>query len=164
MNMSEKANIIIMNAKILTMDPQIPYATSIAIRGNKIIAVGDFHSSEYSDSNTDIINGNGNTVVPGFIDSHVHLFGGSAELSCLNVSEINGLESLKQAVQKEIIKKPNESLIYAVCASYHILGYEVEITRHALDIVCPDLPFAMMAADHHTVSVSYTHLTLPTKA
>ena len=52
MNMSEKANIIIMNAKILTMDPQIPYATSIAIRGNKIIAVGDFHSSEYSDSNT----------------------------------------------------------------------------------------------------------------
>jgi len=151
MYMSEKANIIIINAKILTMDPQNPYATSIAIRANKIIAVGDFDSSEYSDGNTDIINANGNTVVPGFIDSHVHLFGGSAELSCLNVSEINGLENLKKAVQKEIIKKPNESLIYAVCASYHILGHDIEITRHALDIVCPDLPFAMMAADHHTV-------------
>ena len=81
MYMSEKANIIIINAKILTMDPQNPYATSIGIRANKIIAVGDFDSSEYSDGNTDIINANGNTVVPGFIDSHVHLFGGSAESS-----------------------------------------------------------------------------------
>ena len=151
MSMSEKANIIIINAEILTMDPQNPYATSIAIRGNKIIAVGDFHSREYSDSNTDIIDGNGKTVVPGFIDSHVHLFGGSAELSCLNVSQINGIENLKQVVQKEIIKKPDENLIYAVCASYHILGDDIEITRHTLDMVCPDLPFAMMAADHHTV-------------
>ena len=149
--MQKKADIIITNAKILTMDPAMPQASSVAIKGNKIIAVGEFSVKEHSNNDTKVIDGNQKTVVPGFIDSHVHFFGGSAELSCLNVANVQGIESLKKAVQEESKCNKNDTLLYAVCAGYHILGEGREITRHTLDQVCPDRPFAMMAADHHTV-------------
>ena len=149
--MKEKADLLIINSQILTMDPLNPRASNIAIKGNKIIEVGDFLTQEYIDKNTKIIDGDQKTVIPGFIDSHVHLFGGSAELSCLNVGDIQGIESLKRAVRDESVRNTNDKLLYAVCAGYNILGEGKEVTRHALDEVCPDRPFAMMAADHHTV-------------
>ena len=149
--MKEKADLLIINSQILTMDPLNPRASNIAIKGNKIIEVGDFPTQEYIDKNTRIIDGDQKTVIPGFIDSHVHLFGGSAELSCLNVGDIQGIESLKRVVRDESVRNTNDKLLYAVCAGYNILGEGKEVTRHALDEVCLYRLFAMLAVVLHTV-------------
>ena len=47
---------------------------------------------------TRVIDAAGGTVMPGFIDSHVHLFGGSVELSCLDLHGVQGLGALNSAV------------------------------------------------------------------
>ena len=122
--MRDKADLLIVNSQILTMDPLNPKASNIAIKGNKIIEVGDFPADEYINKDTKIIDGDQKTVIPGFIDSHVHLFGGSAELSCLNVGDIQSIESLKRAVRDESARNTNDKLLYAVCAKLVVaLGY-----------------------------------------
>ncbi|MAV47298.1 MAG: amidohydrolase [Alphaproteobacteria bacterium TMED89] len=149
--MSESADIMIINARALTMDPARPHASVIAVKGRHIMAVGDDELTTLKDGQTQIIDAGGGTVVPGFIDSHVHLFGGSGELDCLNLAHTTGEAALTAAVRAESLRKPDDALLYAVCGNYTMLGPDKTLDRHALDRVMPDRPFAIMAADHHTV-------------
>ena len=149
--MAQTADILIINARALTMDPAAPTATTIAVAGNRILAAGDFDPDGFRGPTTEIIDAGGKTVLPGLIDSHVHLFGGSGELDCLNLAEIEGEAAFTAAVRAESQRKPDDPLLYAVCANYNILGPGQSADRHALDRIMPDRPFAMMAADHHTV-------------
>jgi predicted amidohydrolase YtcJ len=145
------ADVLIVNARALTMDPSRPRASAVAIRANRILQVGDFDAKDFRGPATRVIDAKGKTVLPGFIDSHVHLFGGSGELTYPNLAEISGEAALRAVVERESRAKPQAKLLYAVCAGYHILGPDTPLDRHALDRISPDRPFAMMAADHHTV-------------
>ncbi len=70
----EKADLVIINGKVLTIDKDNPTAEAIAIKGEKIIAVGT--TSEISalieKNSTKIIDAGGRLVIPGFNDAHVH--------------------------------------------------------------------------------------------
>jgi predicted amidohydrolase YtcJ len=72
-----KNYVLIQNAQILTMDSERPSADALLIENNKIVAVGSgediIQNPEFKDSETTIIDLNGATVLPGFIDSHVHV-------------------------------------------------------------------------------------------
>lgn len=149
--MAEHADILIVNGRVMTMIPGAPVASVIALRGNRISYVGTAAPDDLRGPETLVIDARGNTVLPGLIDSHVHLFGGSGELGCLNVTGITGFDALTAAVADESRAKPEVPLIYGVGAGYHILGPDMVLDRHALDRVSPERPFAMMAADHHTV-------------
>ena len=73
---SEAADLIFTNAVILTMDFNRPEADAIAIRGDRILAVGTGEEAlAYRGSNTQVIDLAGRTVTPGFIDSHTHRIG-----------------------------------------------------------------------------------------
>jgi predicted amidohydrolase YtcJ len=70
-----KADIIFRNGTILTMDPDQPSVNGIAIRGNEIIAVGEnYEMSAYVGDDTQVINLRGHTIMPGFVDSHNHVY------------------------------------------------------------------------------------------
>ena len=70
-NASGPADLIIKGANLLTMDPAIESATAIAVRGQHILAVGsDDDILELNSAKTEIIDGRGQTVTPGFIDAH----------------------------------------------------------------------------------------------
>ena len=115
--MAQTADILIINARALTMDPAAPTATTIAVAGNRILAAGDFDPAAFRGPATEIIDAGGKTVLPGLIDSHVHLFGGSGELDCLNLAEIEGEAALTAAVRAESQRKPHDPQHYAVCAN-----------------------------------------------
>lgn len=67
------ADLIIKGANLLTMDPGIASATAIAVRGQHILAVGnDDDVSNLKGANTEVVDGRGQTVTPGFIDAHSH--------------------------------------------------------------------------------------------
>ena len=86
------ADIVIHNGALITFDPDQPQASALAITGNKISAVGsDAQITVLIGPDTKVIDAQGGTVLPGFIDSHVHLFGGSVELEYLNLYGLTGL-------------------------------------------------------------------------
>ncbi|MCP3964776.1 MAG: amidohydrolase family protein [Lentisphaerae bacterium] len=69
----EQADLVIVNAKIITMNKIQPSASAFAVRGNKIFKVGsDDAIRRMIGDRTKIINAQKGVVLPGFIDSHIH--------------------------------------------------------------------------------------------
>lgn len=139
---------IIVNGKVITFDGQD--AQALAITGNTIEAVGTTADIRKLAGKCHEIDAQGATVLPGFIDSHVHLFGGSAELDCVNLSGLSGAEAIATALQQAPDKNNNQEVMLAACIDYDAFG-ERGITRADLDKVAPDRPLVTIAADHHTV-------------
>lgn len=76
---SETADVIFTNANVITMDPSIPSAQAVAIRGETILAVGGPQDMDgLRGPNTRLIDLGGRTLVPGFIDAHQHRIGNRA--------------------------------------------------------------------------------------
>ena len=71
---AQKADIILTNGKIFTSDSSQLYVPAIAIKNNKILAVGTNQDIEkLASGKTKQIDLKGKTVVPGFNDAHDHL-------------------------------------------------------------------------------------------
>ena len=85
---AEKADLVIQNAYVWTVDLSKPTAEAVAVRNNKIIFVGSNKAvQKYIDGNTNIIDAGGKLVLPGFNDNHVHF-----ESTCRIVTGLNLLD------------------------------------------------------------------------
>ncbi len=155
------ADLILTNARVLTMDATSPRAEAIAIAGNAIIAVGTATGiAALAGPATRIINALGRTVTPGIIESHVHIFMAAGELDNLDLSDVHGRGALTEAIRSYAVAHPELALLYANSVSYTVLDDVVLPTRHDLDAMLPDRPFAMMCYDHHTVFANTAALKL----
>ncbi len=145
-----QADLIITNARVLTMDESRPTAEAVAIAGDRIIAVGDRRSVEaLAGQETRAIDAKGRTLLPGFVESHMHLFFGGAELAHLQLTGVYGADPLRDRFRAFAASRPDQPLLMAQGADYALLEHAP--TRHDLDAVIADRPVAMTAYDHHTV-------------
>ncbi len=144
------AEMIVTNAKVLTMDAGQPRAEAVALAGGKIVAVGSAAEvAALAGPETRLIDAGGRTLLPGFFESHLHLVLGGNELVQLQIGGVHGHDALKAAFEAYALQYPANALLMAQGASYEILDRPV--TRHDLDRVIADRPIAMMSPDHHTV-------------
>lgn len=150
--MAQPADTIILNGKLITFDPAQPRAEALALTGGMITAVGSTRDIRaLAGPATRVVDAGGNTVLPGFIDSHVHLFGGSVEMGYLDLYGVQGLEQLTDVVRAYAAENPDEPMLFAVQADYSLMGPGRSTTRHDLDAVLPDRPFAVFSPCHHTI-------------
>lgn len=148
--MTQTADIIILNARVLTLDEERPRAKAVAIAAGHILAVGTAAQMEaFRGAGTEVIDAAGGTVLPGFSENHMHLFSGAAELDHLQLAGISGLAALTDAVQAYAQTRTAEKVLFAQGADYTILGDE-RLTRHHLDAILADQPLVLFAPDHHT--------------
>ena len=76
------ADLVVFNANVHTMSTAQKKATSIAVLGNKIIAIGsDASTKSLIGPKTRVIDAKGKLVIPGFNDAHVHFLEGVFQLS-----------------------------------------------------------------------------------
>ncbi len=69
-------DLILLNANVVTMNPALPRAQRVAVRNGRIQSVGENNDvKNLRDSKTEVIDCRGKTVLPGFIDTHIHLHG-----------------------------------------------------------------------------------------
>jgi predicted amidohydrolase YtcJ len=67
------ADLAVLGARIRTLDPDLPFATAVAIRDGRVLAVGsDAEIRETCDAATETLDGSGLAIVPGLTDSHMH--------------------------------------------------------------------------------------------
>ncbi|TIN09291.1 amidohydrolase [Mesorhizobium sp.] len=150
--MSSNADLIVINARVLTMDEGHPTAEAVAIKDGNILAVGDRRTIEaLKGPATKIIDAQGGSLVPGFIEAHMHLFGGAAELDNLHLQGVHGFDALSDAIRAYAAARPNAKLLLGAGVDYTVLSKEEPVTRHHLDRIIADRPFAMSASDHHTM-------------
>ena len=144
------ADILITNARVLTMDPARPRAEAVAIAGNRILRVGSMDEvAGLRAKHTRVIDAGMKTVMPGIIEGHVHLFGGAVELDTLMLNGMYGFDAIAAAVADWRRKRPQEKVLLATGISHEALGEP--ITRQHLDRMVSDIPFIIGCFDHHTM-------------
>ncbi len=149
--MARPADIIILDGALKTMDPVRPKAEAIALSGGEILAVGTTQEiRDLAGPDTRTVDAQGGTVLPGFIDSHVHLFQGSASLDFLDLAGVADRGALARAIRSYTEQRPDEPLIVGTGTNYGILD-GANLTRHDLDAILGDRPVALLAPDIHTV-------------
>lgn len=147
-----QADLIVTNARVLTMDDDKPRAEAVAVKDGRIVAVGDSAAvRDLQGPGTKVIDAEGNTVLPGFIEAHMHLFGGAAEIDHLQLFGVHGFDALAEAARDYAASRPDARVLMAQGADYTILSKDEPVTRHHLDRIISDRPFAMTAPDHHTM-------------
>lgn len=148
--MPASADLVVTNARILTMDPARPRAEALAIAGETLTAVGARADIERRiGPETRVIDAGGATVLPGFFESHLHLGMGGAELAHLQIGGMHGTARITAAVRDFARRSPGAGMLMAQGGLHTMLDGEVD--RHALDAMVADRPLAIMAKDHHTV-------------
>jgi predicted amidohydrolase YtcJ len=118
---------IFFHAKVFTGDPGNPYAEAVAIRGDKIIAVGNSAEVEKSVStNAERVDLQGQSLFPGFIDSHSHSIDGGLNLIAADASdEVTSLNQLPAFVAKA--KKSGRGMRGDIL---EVLGIPLEFWSH----------------------------------
>ncbi|ULB11327.1 amidohydrolase family protein [Cereibacter azotoformans] len=142
-------DLILTNAAVLTMDPARPEAEAVAVLDGRITAVGARSEIEpLAHAGTEIVDAGGGTVLPGFVESHLHLVLGGTELAHLQLGGVHGGAALARAALDFAGRHPERPLVMAQGGDYALLGRPM--TRHDLDGILPDRPFAITSHDHHT--------------
>ena len=85
---SFEADLVITNATVRTMDAARPVAESVAVHGNRIVAVGTSEEMKrYAGSRTRVVDAKGALVLPGFNDAHVHFLSGGFQLASVDLRD-----------------------------------------------------------------------------
>lgn len=144
-------DLLILNGAVLTQDPARPRTEAVALAGNKIIGVGRSRDiAKLKGRRTKVIDANGATILPGFVEGHMHIFGGAVDLGLPNFEGRNGVSALASVIRDYTAKHPGEGLLIAQQLSYVSMEDGRSATRHDLDRVSPTRPLLAYAPDHHT--------------
>jgi predicted amidohydrolase YtcJ len=142
------ADLIITNGRVLTMDGDRPRAEAVAIRFGRILAVGSRGEVEaLRGPATRVFDAQGRTVMPGINESHIHIFGGSAELAQLSLFGVQGFDRMAAAIRSYAAANLDLPLVICNTADYTILGDGRGLDRHILDQVMADRPLALQSPD-----------------
>src|SRR5262245_4690168 len=141
---AQPANIVLVNGKIVTVDDRFTFAEALAIRGERIVAVGSTAEIEkLKGPQTQVIDLNQRTVIPGLIDNHAHYMR-AAEYWDREV-RLDGVTSHKQALeliaQKARDSKPGEwVLVLGGWSEEQFTDVKLGFTKAELDEIAPETP------------------------
>jgi hypothetical protein len=140
-------DLVLSNGKIITVDERFTIAQAVAIKGDRIVAVGtNQEMAQLAGTNTRRIDLLGRAVIPGLIDNHMHLL--RAGQTWLRELRFDGVESRKQAIEmlraRAKAAGPGEWV-------YNIGGWAHQqfaddpkpFTREELDQIAPGNPVAL---------------------
>ena len=147
-----EADIVIENARVITMDPGRPRAEAVAFSGGAVLAVGTLDEVRHAAPSAHRrIDAGGSSVLPGFVDSHVHIFTGGAQLASLSLAGVTGFDRIAAAIRERAAREPDTAMLIVEQAAYFMFGEDQPMNRHLLDRILPDRPLALFASDHHTM-------------
>lgn len=149
------AELVIYNANVVTFDEEQERAEAIVVRGGKIEYVGSNEAAlMYVDKTTKMMDLKGATVLPGFIDSHMHLTSLGASLSKLNLVGTTSKQQILGLIGEEAKKlKENEWLLGR---GWDQNDWDVKEfpTARDLDSVVKDKPVCLTRIDGHAIWVN----------
>ncbi len=144
-----RADVLIRNARVCTMDSNLPQAQAVALRGNRILAVGSNEElSSLQHPATEVIDATGATVTPGFIDAHSHP-DGSNEVTGADVN-LPSVAAIQQAMRREAARTPPDEWVIGNKYDDTKLSEERPVNRHDLDDAVPLQPAIIFHRGGHT--------------
>jgi len=101
------ADLVLMDGNVLTMDLSQPTAEAVAVKKDRIAKVGtNKEISPWIGKTTKVINLQGRTVVPGLIDSHIHVGDFGKFLMWIDLKDVDSVEEMQRRIRKRAQKIP----------------------------------------------------------
>ncbi len=156
--LADIADLAVINAKIYTVDARQPSATALAVKGGRLTAVGNDVRANIG-PNTKVIDAKGAAVIPGLIDSHVHLAGLGFQLETFDLRSVNSIEEVAAIVRKAAAtKKPGE---WVLGRSWDQTNWGGKFpTAEPLTKAAPNHPVSLNRVDGHAIWVNKRALEL----
>ncbi|MEM0007936.1 MAG: amidohydrolase [Candidatus Bathyarchaeia archaeon] len=143
-------DIAILNANVVTLDAGKPRAEALAIRDGRIVAVGSGEEvRKYAGSGTKVIDLEGKTVVPGFVDCHVHMTGFGQHLQTLDLRNVSSIEEMKLRIREYADKYPEKRWILGGRWDHERFSEKRFPTRWDLDEAVRDKPVFLIRVCGH---------------
>jgi len=136
-----RADLALVGGKVLTMNPSQPFAEAIAIKNDRIVKVGANEAiSKWIGKNTKVINLNGKTVVPGFIDTHIHVADFGRFLTWIDLRDVKSIKEMQSRLKERAQKSPPGKWIIGHGWDQTRFAEKRLPTRYDLDLVSPHNP------------------------
>jgi predicted amidohydrolase YtcJ len=144
------ADLVVVNARVWTVDPSKPEAEAVAVTGDKVTAVGSrAEIDRLRGPETRVIDGAGRFLMPGFNDAHIHLMTGGAQLDSVD---------LKDAATPEEFARRIGERARTLTEGQWVLGGNWDEqgwagaplpTRQMIDALTPNTPVFVSRYDEH---------------
>jgi hypothetical protein len=148
----------VVGGTVVTLDPEVPDATAVGIRGERIVAVGDDDEvREALGPDPRLLDLDGRAALPGFIDTHLHVpLAGRrmTHVDCRSPPNESVADVLERVAERASETPDGE---WIVCTGYNLgLVWEAEgrhVDRFDLDEAAPDNPVQVNSVGGHTGSI-----------
>ncbi|MBM3335698.1 amidohydrolase family protein, partial [Candidatus Sumerlaeota bacterium] len=144
------ADLIVTNAKVWTVNKASPQAEAVAIRGERIAAVGtNAQIAAMRGPKTQVIDAHGRLVLPGFNDSHVHFVGGGRQLDNVQLKDAATTAEFARRIAARAKTLPKGEWITGGDWDEQQWTPAILPTRELIDPVTADTPAFVSRYDGH---------------
>ena len=135
-------DLIIVNARITTLDRQNPSAEAVTIRDGKFLAVGSEAEARTAAPEATVIDAKGRRLIPGLIDSHIHLIRGGLNYNMeLRWDGVPSLSEAMAMLKRQVDRTPAPQWVRVVGGfTEHQFAEKRLPTLDELNAVAPDTP------------------------
>lgn len=157
------ADLILKNANVITMDASLPTAEVVAIVGDKIsLVAGNDELAAVTGAKTRIIDCQGDTVLPGFIDAHCHVFSLIRKMLSIDLSpaSVSSIADIKAAIRKQAQNTPAGEWVIGTDFNEFYLTEKRIPTRRDIDEVAPHHPVVLSHRSLHACVLNSMALSL----
>lgn len=136
------ADLILFNANVLTMDESHPRADFVAISNGRILGVGIQEYGALRGSDTELMDCQGKTVIPGFHDAHMHFFSLVSSLLSIDCSPaaVTSIVDIQRLIAHKAVQSPAGTWIKGSEYNKFYLEEQRHPTRWDLDKAAPANP------------------------
>ncbi|MFE7409691.1 amidohydrolase [Streptomyces laurentii] len=142
------ADLVFTGGPVFTGDPARTRASSLAVTGERITAVGHDEVRELIGPRTEVVDLGGRLLIPGFQDAHIHAVFGGMELAECDLTGAADADGYLRAVAAYAATHPDEPWITG--GGWSMDSFEGGLpSRRQLDSVVADRPVLLVNRDHH---------------
>jgi predicted amidohydrolase YtcJ len=146
------ADLALLNGKVWTGDPGRPWVEAVAVRGDRIFAVGTTAEiRKLASGAASLVGLGGALVVPGFIDSHTHFLAGGFALKSLDLREAKSREEFATRVAAKARELGKGRWVVDGGWDHEMFSPPEWPRKDWVDAVTPDNPVCVSRTDLHTV-------------
>ncbi|MFB7471367.1 amidohydrolase [Kitasatospora sp. NPDC056184] len=143
-----KADLVFTHGPVHTGDAARTRASTLAVTGGRITAVGHNEVRELIGPGTEVVDLAGKLLLPGFQDAHIHAVYGGTELAACDLTGTVGVADYLARIRAYAEAHPEQEWITG--SGWSMESFDGGLpTRQLLDTAVPDRPVYLTNRDHH---------------